>query len=472
MGPEGGYNPYNPNNPDNPNYMPDEQPRDNNPFDETTKVMGIEQRFNIMAKDQIIAIVEKVGELKEPPESISDAKDKIEDLFKELIDLRAESGDVEQIKESILETLSEFTPETIDIVKRQMNDIDYVTKAPKREAQNGYLKEEIVRMVQEDKELKNANTMGFISFDLRGLKIVNDATNNHKIGDEYLRRVVESTKDISKTVEELGVKTNIARDGGDEFSIALSSENLDLDQNVNTENIPDNLKDFIKSDEIQEMIKELSSTKTVQEEEYEAVEVTVENIRLVDVITEYYNRKLAEQKHDCIFLPEDERTEYYKLEQKAKRSATEEARFRGLEEQAKNIMHGYFENHVNTGLKEGEERTKVPAEYSLNSYVAIGGVTLSEIIENPSASDFKNVEEGFKGDGITAAERLVGTLRTRSDKKAYRHKARENQKIAQSDDKIEKFRMITMTRNEFTAEMARELATTKDALTECLNSKK
>ncbi len=68
--------------------------------------------------------------------------------------------------------------------------------------------------------------VGRLSFDLDGLKAVNDLTESHEKGDEYLKRVA-GIFDNKKTIEELkseGIEITPSVDGGDEFGIIIKSE--------------------------------------------------------------------------------------------------------------------------------------------------------------------------------------------------------------------------------------------------------
>jgi GGDEF domain-containing protein len=73
--------------------------------------------------------------------------------------------------------------------------------------------------------------MGIISFDLNGLKSVNDFA-THDGGDEYLIRAVETLKHgkTAQKLEAMGIEVSFAARtaGGDEFSILLSGKNVNL----------------------------------------------------------------------------------------------------------------------------------------------------------------------------------------------------------------------------------------------------
>lgn len=92
-----------------------------------------------------------------------------------------------------------------------------------------YLRLEIIRLLDNlisgDLEEKDINGLGFISFDLNGLKAVNDLS-GHEAGDSFLERSAEifksgqTTKELAKS----GIKVLIFAGGGDEFTIVLSGQ--------------------------------------------------------------------------------------------------------------------------------------------------------------------------------------------------------------------------------------------------------
>lgn len=75
--------------------------------------------------------------------------------------------------------------------------------------------------------------IGRLIFDVNGLKMVNDLK-NHEAGDEFLRRIAEIFKNGKTTNwlnNEMNIKTIVATEGGDEFSVLLI-DNQPIDRKI------------------------------------------------------------------------------------------------------------------------------------------------------------------------------------------------------------------------------------------------
>ena len=183
---------------------------------------------------------------KEP--KIESSKDKsIEELIENLKEKKQECEDCTrfEILENIPPKMRNKVEERINMLEKAgVGDEDVLLKATeffakevktsymdsRFETPNGtYLRMELVNRVDqmmEDEDVEEKlDTLGIISFDVNGLKAVNDI-NSHEAGDEYLEKIVDVLDDgeVTKTLENNGVDTFLAANGGDEFAVVLDSK--------------------------------------------------------------------------------------------------------------------------------------------------------------------------------------------------------------------------------------------------------
>ncbi len=123
--------------------------------------------------------------------------------------------------------------EALKLLERRLGDTDAVTHLERRDKQTDRIREAIKEIAESKGEFKEkAKTIGFISFDVRGLKMVNDLMKDHHYGDEYLRQVTQITNEhILPVIQKIvgsSATVNLARDGGDEFSILIAHAEIDL----------------------------------------------------------------------------------------------------------------------------------------------------------------------------------------------------------------------------------------------------
>lgn len=79
---------------------------------------------------------------------------------------------------------------------------------------------------KKDVNMESLKQVARISFDLNGLKAVNDLTGSHEKGDLYLRMMIDVLKSDEATawLTERNMEAVITVDGGDEFGIVLKSD--------------------------------------------------------------------------------------------------------------------------------------------------------------------------------------------------------------------------------------------------------
>ncbi len=86
------------------------------------------------------------------------------------------------------------------------------------------LRESIDEHFAKNMSLSVGNNLALLSFDVNGLKTINDIF-SHSTGDEYLQRIASTliNGNTTKKIQNDGINTCITSNGGDEFSIIISS---------------------------------------------------------------------------------------------------------------------------------------------------------------------------------------------------------------------------------------------------------
>lgn len=347
----------------------------------------------------------------------------------------ASSNDLQTALADKITELKTTDPELGGMLERKLNDTDTTTGIPKRDSQNDGIRSEIFKRIKEggNEEYK---TLGMVSFDLRSLKLLNDAVSNHEVGDEYLNRIATKATELSKKIAELlGVDFTISRDGGDEFSVVFTSENIDLNQNLDESN-----------SQLKNLLADGQDTK---------------NIRIIDAISKYLEQEIGKETHNDLFLEGKEKDLYDILTKKGKTAEAESF--------ARKQMKIKLENFVNQGIEDETLHFKMPDNFDLHSFVAAGGSTLYEIINNPNQDDYKTYETPKSE--MHALNILLGAMRGRSDKESYRQKDLQNQEISRGKDEVSEFRIGLLSRNEFTRSIIVEKKKLERELKNCLANK-
>lgn len=310
----------------------------------------------------------------------------------------------------ILAAIKGLDKEKSGMLERRLSDEDQTTGIPGRERQNDKLRSEIFERVKGDDLKKSARTLGMVNFDLRSLKLVNDSVSNHEMGDEYLRRVAQKAKELGDEIGKLlGAEVSIARDGGDEFSIVFSSENVDLEDQLSD----GELKNLIEND------------------------VAIGKTRVIDAISQYLTQEVGKMVHNDLFFSDSVNQELLEAG-KSEEEASD----------PREHMRIALEKFANTGIFDPELYATMPSEFNLNSFIASGGATLHEVINNPETADYKKLENPQSD--LHALNLLAGAMRARSDKEAYYQKELQNQEITSNKTETNEFRKLLLSRNEFT----------------------
>ncbi len=296
--------------------------------------------------------------------------------------------------------------EALDLLKRRLNDTDFVTGLERRDKQTDRVREAIKAIAQgegEDDFKEKAKKMGFISFDVRGLKMVNDLMKDHKYGDQYLTNIKEIMKEkVITIIEQITGENscNLARDGGDEFSILIENSTQDLTKELDAKELAEI---FPRSPELVAKLIEASGNEAKS---------------LMQRINDLVNFSMAQEVNTLI--PREKLEEFM-----------------------------------------GEN---MPKDFELKYFVASGAATLSEIIEDPKNEYFKkDLAKKAEGKGPQTGKAIIDTLlsglRSKADAQSYEVKGAQNQRWINSDKEEDQAMIRVISRNDVTVTLAKKAQT-------------
>ncbi|MFH1286756.1 MAG: hypothetical protein ABII02_03320 [Candidatus Magasanikbacteria bacterium] len=333
----------------------------------------------------------------------------------------AEAGDMVEVKDAE-KTLDELRDAghfddrmgEYRLIKNRLSSIDHTTGIQTRAAQNDVMRKEIARLQEMEGGLRNEENIkkiGFISFDVRALKVINDANEDHSVGDAYLREIAQDTEKkvlpiIKKILTEVSKSTGssrepiveLSRDGGDEFSIFVSSD-------VNLEELLDG-----------ERIAELFGRNADKLVDVKNPKMT--HPSLIELFKEYLGSSISEETKSHL-LPKDK-----------------------------------LEKHL------GDE-TPIPDGFEFRPHVAAGSSTLWYALHNAHKAHFKNLAHEPKST-IEAINAAMGALRYDADYEAYRDKETMDDTWRSSKNELDQFQEILQSRNEYTNRLILEKRTLRE----------
>lgn len=308
----------------------------------------------------------------------------------------------------------------------------------RRHRQDAIIKETISRLIQESNgDIATVEgRFAVFTFDVRGLKTVNDLTNDHDLGDVYLEEIAKMADSFCYDVmgpllTELGIDStmSLARIGGDEFSISLE---------VNTNLL------HTSGWSIQKLLE-----KTAFIEQTAHVRKRLEgSAHLVDDKTKQEERTLAEALNELF--------NYYVPN--ASFSTTGEEANGTLSEKQKE--KGYLFSR-----KELEDRLGEPLDpaYKYRGYVGTGVATLGDVLKKPISGMYKRSLSGNET-ASESASWIMGAMRSYSDGASYLSKARQDMLWNRSSHSYERQHYKINTRNNVTRELLQELDITEQEL--------
>jgi GGDEF domain-containing protein len=142
----------------------------------------------------------------------------------------------DEMRKSVLENIDRFRgyglsdEQLREEVRIRVEEIksSYIDKrfdSPNQSYMRLEIEKRIDQVVSEDPREDETNGIGMLSFDVNGLKAVNDIA-GHSAGNEYLKRIAKIFKsgEITKKMLSQNIEVFFASSGGDEFSILLSGK--------------------------------------------------------------------------------------------------------------------------------------------------------------------------------------------------------------------------------------------------------
>lgn len=366
------------------------------------------------------------------PDSFQKYLEQIRELLNEIKDNTFCS--IEQTFERLKKFKSEFVDEEWKIIETKFRGTDAVTKIANRGTQNTRIIEEMIKKQKEGEGglFQQGETMGLLAFDVRGLKAVNDANTDHGKGDIFLYDIAEIFDNeiipvikvvLETAVEQKGNKmgwdeeeitkaknkiiVEVSRDGGDEFSILISSNDIDL-----TAGIPNELLDNIDTEkkELGDYIKEdLGLLKYILKEKSDG--------RLIDTFTKFAQVQMKD----------------HELEEVLDRETALD--------------------FINRGA-EPNMRMDLEKDWAFRPLLAGGACTLKDVLERPLEGQFKGKRTATTTK--EALEQLMGAFRSYADKLSYEEKYRQNEAWSSSEDPEEKATFAFVSRSELTITLQRQ----------------
>jgi GGDEF domain-containing protein len=161
-------------------------------------------------------------------------------------------------------------------LKEEVVEIRRILKAvyedPRFEMENKvYAKLQAIKMIdgifnEENLTAESFRKIARISFDLNGLKAVNDLTGSHSQGDKYLKLIVNVLRGEKATawLAQKGMEAVITIDGGDEFGVILKSENEIDEKEINDEFIVGVIKKELWESEVSRDILDFNDVDVVE----------------------------------------------------------------------------------------------------------------------------------------------------------------------------------------------------------------
>ncbi len=341
---------------------------------------------------------------------------RLKDL-KTLFDYISEEKNKPESKLQSLFAHKDTLEEAMSLIEKRIENTDIVTDLPRREQQTELLRDALVKIQDKPREyIQMSKGIAFITFDVRGLKMVNDVTKDHKKGDQYLQQIASHLKDsiipfIKNIIGENG-NTYPGRDGGDEMSIVIDSQ-TDL-------------------------------TRQIDKAEFEQIAgFSAENFSINE------------------------------SEQNTKKSLLEWINTY-IEYSYKNKENTIVERELLEDFaRQGEdENYQLPQEFKLKLHVASGATTLFDVIDQPDTRDFKEdldalLDSEPKKESVIdpnlpasqktkiATSKLLGAMRTRADRQSYEHKTAQNNAWISSEHEIDQVMIKIISRNDITISLAK-----------------
>lgn len=329
--------------------------------------------------------------------------------------------------------------ELLQQLKKMVSGIDHTTGLSNKFALNDSLRQTIIEIINTKDAAERTEKMrrnGLIYFDVRGLKMVNDARNNHEDGDAYIARVASETKVVAEQIfaQILGPQAmaGIFRDGGDEFAVTFHNAQYDLEAPVTRENLaeifPETIAvkrpgaDITETVYVRKLVAEIAGLSGGEEETGE--------VKLVTVLSKILEKKMFDQKFVSESFPRE-----------------------------------VIEAHLKKG--QPDYKNEALAEFQLPIVTAQGAETYFEVFKQTKNSYHKKIPTDAEIAKLGAAQivnMLMSATRLSADQKSYDAKNQQNRTWMKSPDPFEQLLIDLVSRNEITLAYAESLRLAKEII--------
>lgn len=328
--------------------------------------------------------------------------------------------------------------EVLGLLKNMVSGVDHITGLQNKAALSDTLRQTTIDIISTKDEHQRTEKMrrsGMIYFDVRGLKMVNDARQRHADGDAFITMVADETKVVAeqifaKIVGDQAV-AGIFRDGGDEFAIAFQDSKHDLEAPVTLEIIDEIIPETItvtrKDGSTQDMdIRNIA--KTIFESP--TLNPGSGEMKLINLLSKMLEAVLYEQKFVSDMFPRE-----------------------------------VIEAHLKKGSP--NYHNEALAEFDMPILIAQGAQSNYEV--------FKKTKEDYYKDKLTTEQInnlkapglvniLMSAMRYSADKKSYETKNTQNRTWMRSSDPLDRLLIDLVSRNEITVSYAESLRLTTDVI--------
>lgn len=325
-------------------------------------------------------------------------------------------------------------------LKSMVSGLDYTTGLSNKFALNDSLRHTIIEIINTKDNAARIEKMrhsGLVYFDVRGLKMVNDARNNHSDGDAYIARVASETKVVAEQIftQILGPQAmaGIFRDGGDEFAVTFHNSQHDLEATVTDENIAEIFPETItvrrpgsttsETVPVRTMAAEIAGLSNTEE---------TKEVKLITVLSAILEKKLFDQKF---------------------------------------VSESFPREVIEAHLKKGQPgyKNEALAEFELPIVTAQGAETYFEVFKQTKNSYHKKIPSDAEITNLGAAQvvnMLMSATRLAADQKSYEAKNQQNRMWMESSDPFQQLLIDLVSRNEITLAYAESLRMAKEIILE------
>lgn len=334
----------------------------------------------------------------------------------------------------------------LGLLKVMINGRDNTTGLQNKFALNDSLRQTIIEIINTKDETARLDAMrrsGMIYFDVRGLKMVNDARNNHSDGDAFIARVASETKIVAEQIfgKILGPQAvaGIFRDGGDEFAITFHHAGHDLETIMTNEKIAEIFPETIAVTRADTGTTEELDVRNIAQQiaGLSGAEGETSTVKLIEVLSKILEVKMFDQKFVSESFPRE-----------------------------------VIEAHLKKG--QPDYHNAALADFDMPILTAQGAQTNYEIFKNTKHSYHKKILSDEKINRLSAPEvvnAFMSAMRLAGDQKSYEAKNYQNRTWMESPDPFQQLLIDLVSRNEITVAYAESLRLAKNIILDIHNEK-